>query len=206
VPIQQVQAPPEVGTPAFFAWLSTCTGPLPRSIFSSQAQWHRMVAYRALIASGHAFDIEGSCFDLRPSASQKAPQCTRCFSTFAVAKIHVLAKDAVQCAGLAVSLATPLVVPQRLRPSRDYQLFGSYVHASHQLGHFRGRVWCYACASTFAVTSSRLPKALREACNERNVEQTALRNLAFLAAGELPPAWRAGGWPKGSDFGLLGFL
>ena len=57
------------------------------------------------------------------------------------------------------------------------------------------------------VRRYKLPilKAIVDACNERNVEDTSRRNLAFLVAGGLPPAWRAGGWARGSDFGLVGF-
>ena len=197
-------ATPQVGSLAFYRWVQATQAPLPRSIFRERSHWHLMVALRALADAGHDFDIEGSCFDLE-SEKPKAPQCSRCLATFAMAKLHAVAKEAAPCVAVATRLSTPLVIPQRLRPQRDYRVCGYHAHASHQLGHFRGRVWCYACASTFAVTSSRLPKAIVDACNERNVEDTSRRNLAFLVAGGLPPAWRAGGWARGSDFGLVGF-
>ena len=184
--------------------MQSANGPLPRGVFKSQSHWHLMVALRALANAGHSFSIEGTGFDLE-SAKTRAPQCLGCLATFAMAKIHAVAKAASPCIAVTVRLDTPLVVPQRLRPLRDYRLCGYNAHASHQLGHFRGRVWCFACASTFAVTSSRLPKAIVDACDERNVEDTARRNVAFLVAGDLPPAWRAVGCPKGSDFGLVGF-
>ena len=116
----------------------------------------------------------------------------------------VMAKTVSLMAG-AFTLPVPLVGPRRLRPSRDYQVCGYKAHGSHQLGHFRGRVWCYACASSFAVTSARLPEAILGACAERIEEDTARRNLAFLVAGGLPSSWREEGWPKGADFGFVGF-
>ena len=163
-----------------------------------------MVALRSLTAAGHSFVVQGTCFDL-DSVKPRAPQCSLCLQFFAVKSIHATAKLGNVCRAVSCRLTVPLVCPQRLRPSREYQVCGYKAHALHQLGHFRGRVWCYACASTFAVTSSRLPKAIVDACSERSVEDTARRNLAFLVAGGLPPSWRDEGWPKGTDFGLVGF-
>ena len=195
---------PQVGTPSFYRWLLASQELLPRDIFDSQSHWHRMVALRRLNAAGHKFVLQGTCFDLG-SDKPRAPQCSNCLQVFAVKSIHVTAKQGMVCQAVCCKLSVPLVGPQRLRPSRDYQVCGYKAHGSHQLGHFRGRVWCYACASSFAVTSARLPEAIQGTCSERIVEDTARRNLAFLVAGGLPPSWRDGGWPKGTDFGLIGF-
>ena len=165
-----------------------------------------MIALRAMTVAGHRFEVRGTCFDLLGSEKPRAPQCTSCLQHFAVNRIHATAKQGAGCEAVSCTLPVPLVVPQRLRPSRDYQVCGYKAHGSHQLGHFRGRVWCYACASSFAVTSARLPKAILGACAERIEEDTARRNLAFLVAGGLPPSWREEGWPKGADFGLIGFV
>ena len=78
------------------------------------------------------------------------------------------------------------------------------VHESHILGHFRGRLWCVQCTATVALTS-RLTSALSGPCPGRRDEETARRNVERLAKGELPTAWRSAGWPKGTDFALLGF-
>ncbi len=75
------------------------------------------------------------------------------------------------------------------------------MHETHTLGHFRGSVVYCLCVH---VRADR-PKAILGACPGHMAEDTARRNLAFLVAGGLPSAWRAAGWPKGSDFGLLGF-
>ena len=157
------------------------------------------------MVAGHRFVVQGTCFDLLASSKPRAPQCTLCLRHFAVANVHAAAKQGSACVAVSQALPVPLVVPQRLRPSRDYQVCGYMAHGSHQLGHFRGRVWCYACASSFAVTSARLPKAILGTCAELIEEDTARRNLAFLVAGGLPPSWRDEGWPRGTDFGLLGF-
>jgi len=196
---------PVVGTPAFYRWLLSSQEPLPRGMFNSQGHWHLMIALRAMTAAGHRFVVQGSCFDLLGCDKPGAPQCILCLRHFAVASIHATAKRGMACEPVSLTLPVPLVGPQRLRPSRDYQVCGYKAHGSHQLGHFRGRVWCYACASSFAVTSARVPKAILGACAERIEEDTARRNLAFLVAGGLPPSWREEGWPKGADFGVVGF-
>ena len=122
-----------------------------------------------------------------------------------MSNLHSLAKAADECVLVAVQLAPLGGVPLRLRPGRDYHLAGVTLDGSHTLGHFRGRVWCYSCACTFAITGLRVPKPLHVACAGHVSEDTALRNLACLANGELPTSWRTAGWPKGPDFGLLGF-
>ena len=146
-----------------------------------------MIALRAMTAAGHRFVVQGSCFDLLGCDKPRAPQCTLCLRHFAVASIHATAKRGMACEPVSLTLPVPLVGPQRLRPSRDHQVCGYKAHGSHQLGHFRGRVWCYACASSFAVTSARLPKAILGTCAERIEEDTARRNLVFWWREAYPP-------------------
>ncbi len=78
------------------------------------------------------------------------------------------------------------VQPQRLLPRRVYKLGAFSACESHTLGQFRGRLWCYSCAATMAVTSPVAP-VLRKVCPDRVVEGTAKRNLEWFTQGELPP-------------------
>ena len=82
---------------------------------------------------------------------------------------------------------------------------GVQLHGTHLLGHFSGRVWCYTCVCSFAVTGPRVPPSLLGPCTGHMTEDTAKRNVHCLAKGELPAAWRAGGWPLGPEAGLLHF-
>ena len=177
---------------------------LSRTAFPTQAAWHLEVARRALRASGHSFQEAGSGSLFDATASQpKAPQCDLCLQGFPKARIHALAKAGVACVPVACTVGVPLVKPQRLVPRRVLRLGTTEVHETHSLGHYRGRLWCFGCAATMAVTS-RVTTAMGKACPER-CEDTARRNVEKLALGELPAAWRAAGWPKGPSFRLLGF-
>ena len=73
---------------------------LPRSSFANQAQWHMAVAHRALLSKEYSFTSRGSCFGLE-CQKPGAPQCERCFATFAISKVHSLAKadGGVPCCG-----------------------------------------------------------------------------------------------------------
>ena len=155
-------------------------------------------------ASGHRFEEAGSGSVFDPAASQpKAPQCELCLVVFPKARIHALAKGGAVCKPVACTVEVPLAKPQKLVPRRMLELGTSEVHESHSLGHYRGRLWCYGCAATMAVTS-RVTTAMGRKCPER-CEDTARRNVEKLAQGELPTAWQAAGWPKGPCFRLLGF-
>ena len=90
-------------------------------------------------------------------------------------------------------------------PSRSYPFGGTQLHGTHTLGHFSGRVWCFTCACSFSVTGPRVPPSLLGPCTGHTTEDTAKRNVYCLAKGELPAAWRAGGWPLGPEAGLLHF-
>ena len=90
-------------------------------------------------------------------------------------------------------------------PSRSYPFGGTQLHGTHTLGHFSGRVWCFTCACSFSVTGPRVPPSLLGPCTGHTTEDTAKRNVYCLAKGELPAAWRAGGWPLGPDAGMLHF-
>ena len=90
-------------------------------------------------------------------------------------------------------------------PNQVYRLGTFCVHESHLLGQYRGRLRCYACAATMAVTSPVAP-SLNKACPDKVVEGTAKRNLGWLAKGELPPGWRSvADWPKRPEFALRHF-
>jgi hypothetical protein len=179
-------------------------GVLPRAGFATQAAWHLEVARRALRAKGHRFAEEGSGSVFDPTALKPAaPQCELCLVVFPKARIHTLAKTGGVCVPVACTVGTPLTKPQRLVPRRVLLIGTSEVHDTHSLGHYRGRLWCFGCAATMAVTS-RVTTALVRTCPER-CEDTARRNLLKLAEGELPKAWQAAGWPKGPCFRLLGF-
>ena len=176
---------------------------LLRSSFANQAQWHMTVAHRALVAKGHVFTMRGSCFDLE-CQKPRAPQCEQCFATFPISKVHALAKAEGECHAVATVARPPLVQPQRLLPKQVDRLGTFCVHESHLLGQYRGRLWCFACAATMAVTSPVAP-ALRRECPDKVVE-TAKRNLGWLAKGELPPGWRSvADWPKWPEFALRHF-
>ena len=201
-----VLAAPALGSNAFLCWVVALDGPLPLHVFDSQAQWHLMTAFRSLVASGQRFNVPGTGFDLLLKAKAKAPQCTNCFRHFAVSKVQSIAKLGSDCTAVGCVLDPPAVAPQRLVPKRSYPIGGAVLHDSHQLGHFAGRVWCEICACTFGVCGPRVPPSLLKPCSGHTSEDTAKRNLACLAKGELPAAWRAGGWPLGPEAGLLGFV
>jgi hypothetical protein len=205
VPVPVLVDVPALGSNAFLGWVVALDGPLPRHVFDSQSQWHLMVAYRSLVAQGHRFLTAGTCFDLSHKAKPKAPQCTSCFRHFAVSKVQSIAKLGTDCISASIVLVPPAVAPQRLVPSRSYPFGGVQLHGTHLLGHFSGRVWCYTCACSFAVTGPRVPPSLLGPCTGHMTEDTAKRNVHCLAKGELPAAWRAGGWPLGPEAGLLHF-
>jgi hypothetical protein len=175
---------------------------LSRAGFATQADWHLEVARRSLLAKGHFFIEEGTFFG--GGVCSRAPQCERCLTVFPRAKVHSLARQEGVCTAVACTVSPPLVQPQRLVPRRVLRLGTGVVHESHTLGHFRGRLWCVQCTATVALTS-RLTSALSGPCPGRRDEETARRNVERLAKGELPTAWRSAGWPKGTDFALLGF-
>jgi hypothetical protein len=178
-------------------------GPQPERLsrvdFPSQAAWHLEVARQALVGQGHVFGEPGSIFD--PAAERpKAPQCDRCLLVFPKSRVHALSKTGEQCMPVAVC-EQALAKPQRLMPQGVLRLGALTLDESHSLGHYRGRVWCFSCAATMAVTA-RVTTALLSPCLGR-CEVTARRNVERLAEGELPKAWQAAGWPKGAGFRLL---
>ncbi len=76
-----------------------------------------MVAFRALLARGHRFEVRGTCFDFGV-VKPKAPQYLGCFMSFAISKAHILSRSRGDCISVAVVATPPLVHPQRLWPKR----------------------------------------------------------------------------------------
>ncbi len=169
-----------LGSPSAVGGADLSTVLLLRGSFDSQAHWHVAVAHRALLAKGHAFIAQGSCFDLG-CREPRAPQRERCFTTFAV---HALVKAEGSRMAVTAVAQPPLAQPQRLLPRCVYRL-GVSVRESHTLGPCRGRLWCYSLAATMAVTSPVAP-ALRKECPDRIVEAVLSGTLSV----SLPPGWR----------------
>ncbi len=117
-----------------------------------------MVAYRGLLAKGHTFQVKGTCLDLS-CAKPRAPQCGRCFATFAVSRVHALSRARAEgtCRPVAVVALPPPTCRQGLWPQRECCLGSGILHGSHLLSHFCGLLWCSRCAAGMAVTSRILP-------------------------------------------------
>ncbi len=125
----------EVAQTAPLEEIDLSTALLLRGSFDPQAHWHTAVAHTALVAKGHACIVQGSCFD--PGCrNPRAPQCERCSTTFAISKVHALAKSEGSCLPVAGVAQPPLVQPQRLLTRCVYRLGVFPCTSLTRLGNF----------------------------------------------------------------------
>ncbi len=107
----------------------------------------------------------------------------------AVAGLRAEASGPDTCHPVVVDLPS-LAKPQRLVQGGDLLLGGVPSQCTHNLVHFRGRMWCSNCAASFAVTSW-VPQSFRSSCLGHVAEDTARRNFTKLEAGLLLTGWAA---------------
>ncbi len=90
-----------------------------------------------MVAKGHS--AQGSCFvEWR---KPRTPKFVRCFTTFAIRKVHSLAKAEGSCLAWAEVAQPPFVQPKRLLPRRLCRLAAFSVHESQTLGQFPVKLW-----------------------------------------------------------------